>query len=92
MINHRKRQGKRRYTFLPKNMVVLLVVFTITSTIGYAQDPRVPADSHPLAPAVGRLSNGCTAWISQGGVLITAGHCERSNLPSQVREITSLRS
>ncbi len=67
-----------------KRISTVLVILVLISTIGYAQDPRVPAANNSLAaelaPAVGRIinSNGeleCTAWIAQGGILLTAGHC-----------------
>lgn len=51
-------------------------------------DPRLPAEcvtiSDELAPAIGRLRKGtgsspsiCTGWIAQGGILITAEHCDK---------------
>jgi len=45
----------------------------------FQADPRIPASDHPLsdslAPAMARLNTSCTAWITKGGMLITAGHC-----------------
>lgn len=80
-----------RLTGIKKTMLNTIVLCIMTSllllmdTTIYAQsDPRVSADDHPLAEAIGRFrSNGlngwnqevCTAWIAQGGVLVTAAHC-----------------
>lgn len=72
---------------IPSTIIIAFLVVSICSDISYAWqvDPRIPAANDPLAaelsPAIGRIVNSsndlvCTAWIAQGGVLITAGHCQ----------------
>jgi hypothetical protein len=71
---------------MPRIVFLSIFFIVLMSDTGYSfrQDPRIPAANNPLsaelAPAIGRIRNSsndlvCTAWIAQGGVLITAGHC-----------------
>lgn len=75
---------EKGYREAPFTIIIALLSVFIWSDISYAywQDPRVPAANHPLsdslAPAIGRLEASCTAWITKGGILITAGHCDPS--------------
>lgn len=75
---------KKRTNFSKKTyFLVLTLLITLISTdfshAYFQEDPRIPASDHPLsdslAPAMARLNTSCTAWITKGGMLITAGHC-----------------
>ncbi len=64
------------------SLILTILIVLISTDFSYAyfqEDPRIPASDHPLsdslAPAMARLNTSCTAWITKGGMLITAGHC-----------------
>ncbi len=81
-MKYKKRPLEKRNILRLKELLALFLMLISTSALGHAQDPRVPADDHPLAKAVGRIiyeddSRRCTGWIAEGGVLITAEHCKK---------------